>query len=217
MAETTGYKSVSVIRASCLKLRRNSITASARYHSLPNVRVCHLSTPRFQSWIGKLLLAQISESQPDKRTISQIMVPKTSSGLKSAIGETQLGPPYSAFTSLQKRCIVACVAIGAVFSPLAVQIYLPALEVLAKDIRISVPKANLTVTIYLVFQGIAPVFVAGFSDYLGRRPAYLFCFLVFIAGNVGLALCKNYATLLSLRMIQVSSRSTSNSYATRKY
>lgn len=121
---------------------------------------------------------------------------------------------YSAFTTSQKRGIVAGAALGAIFSPLAVQIYLPALEALAKDLDISVSKANLTVTIYLVFQGVTPVFIAGFSDYLGRRPAYLLCFVIFIAANIGLALSGNYGTLLAFRMIQVSCRSRSRCLAT---
>ncbi|KAL5387044.1 hypothetical protein PMIN02_008233 [Paraphaeosphaeria minitans] len=143
----------------------------------------------------------MSGSRTNDATADRTLAKKEAIGLESAPQDSPTAI-YSAFTNLQKRCIVASVAIGAIFSPLAVQIYLPALQVIAKDFRVSVPKANLTVTIYLVFQGLAPVFVAGFSDYLGRRPAYLLCFLVFIAGNIGLALSKNYATLLSLRMIQ---------------
>ncbi|KAL5446961.1 hypothetical protein PMIN07_009754 [Paraphaeosphaeria minitans] len=136
----------------------------------------------------------MSGSRTNDATADRTLAKKEAIGLESAPQDSPTAI-YSAFTNLQKRCIVASVAIGAIFSPLAVQIYLPALQVIAKDFRVSVPKANLTVTIYLVFQGLAPVFVAGFSDYLGRRPAYLLCFLVFIAGNIGLALSKNYATL----------------------
>ena len=44
--------------------------------------------------------------------------------------------------------------------------------------------------------------VAGFSDGAGRRPAYIYCFIVFIAANVGLALQRSYAALLVLRCLQ---------------
>lgn len=53
-----------------------------------------------------------------------------------------------------------------------------------------------------IFQGIAPTFVGAFSDSAGRRPAYLLCFVVYIAANVGLAVQRNYAALLILRMLQ---------------
>lgn len=44
--------------------------------------------------------------------------------------------------------------------------------------------------------------VAGFSDGAGRRPVYIYCFIVYIASNIGLALQRNYAALLVLRCLQ---------------
>lgn len=44
--------------------------------------------------------------------------------------------------------------------------------------------------------------VAGFSDGAGRRPGYIYCFIVYIASNIGLALQRNYAALLVLRCLQ---------------
>lgn len=43
---------------------------------------------------------------------------------------------------------------------------------------------------------------AGFSDGAGRRPAYIFCFVLYIAANIGLALQRNFAALLVLRCLQ---------------
>ena len=43
---------------------------------------------------------------------------------------------------------------------------------------------------------------AGFSDGAGRRPAYIFCFILYIAANIGLGLQRNYAALLVLRCLQ---------------
>ena len=43
---------------------------------------------------------------------------------------------------------------------------------------------------------------AGFSDSAGRRPAYIFCFVIYIAANISLALQRNYAALLVLRCLQ---------------
>lgn len=53
-----------------------------------------------------------------------------------------------------------------------------------------------------VIQGIAPSFVADLADRQGRRPAYIFCYFVFLAANLGLALQNNYVALLVLRMLQ---------------
>ncbi|WP_432644283.1 MFS transporter, partial [Listeria monocytogenes] len=61
---------------------------------------------------------------------------------------------------------------------------------------------NLSVTTYLILQGIAPSLWGPVSDVRGRRVAYFFTFLVFIGACIGLALTKNYATLLVLRCLQ---------------
>jgi multidrug resistance protein len=44
--------------------------------------------------------------------------------------------------------------------------------------------------------------IAGFSDTAGRRPAYIICFTVYLAANLGLALQNSYAALLVLRCLQ---------------
>ena len=44
--------------------------------------------------------------------------------------------------------------------------------------------------------------IAGFSDGAGRRPAYIYCFVVYMGANIGLALQRNYAALMVLRCLQ---------------
>lgn len=44
--------------------------------------------------------------------------------------------------------------------------------------------------------------VAGFSDSAGRRPAYIICFVIYIAANLGLSLQDSYAALMVLRCLQ---------------
>ncbi|KAK7998230.1 hypothetical protein PG989_006270 [Apiospora arundinis] len=117
-------------------------------------------------------------------------------------------PVYSVFTTWQKRAIVLGAAAGAFFSPLTAQIYFPALGLLAKDLNVSLTQINLTVTTYMIFQGITPMFIGSFADATGRRPAYLICFVIYIGANIGCALAPNYAALLVLRMLQSAGSST---------
>ncbi len=97
---------------------------------------------------------------------------------------------------------------SAFFSPLTAQIYLPALTVLAQDFNVSNSQINLTVTTYMIFQGVTPMFIGGLADTAGRRPAFVICFIVYIAANIGLALSPNYAALLVLRCLQSAGSST---------
>ncbi|KAI1454362.1 major facilitator superfamily transporter [Annulohypoxylon moriforme] len=117
-------------------------------------------------------------------------------------------PNYTVFTEWEKRGIVLGAAIGAFFSPLTAQIYLPALNVLAEDFHVTVSQINLTVTTYMIFQGLTPMFVGSLADTAGRRPAYFICFVIYICANIGCALAPSYPALLVLRMLQSAGSST---------
>ncbi|KAI0467740.1 major facilitator superfamily domain-containing protein [Xylaria cf. heliscus] len=119
-----------------------------------------------------------------------------------------LGEKYSAFTTMEKRGIVLASAAGAFFSPLSAQIYFPALDALSRDLKISVTEVNLTVTTYMIVQAIAPMFVGSLADTGGRRPAYILCFIIYIAACIGCALAPNYAALLVLRALQSAGSSS---------
>lgn len=53
-----------------------------------------------------------------------------------------------------------------------------------------------------ICQAIAPTLIGSFADQAGRRPAYIFCFVIYIAGNIALALQHSFPALLILRAIQ---------------
>ncbi|ROW02151.1 hypothetical protein VSDG_02361 [Cytospora chrysosperma] len=111
-------------------------------------------------------------------------------------------PRYSAFTLWEKRLIVLGASLAAFFSPLTAQIYFPALNILQQDFHVTSSQINLTVTTYMILQGISPAFIGGFADSAGRRPAYIICFVIYIGANIGVALCQTYAQLMVLRCVQ---------------
>ncbi|KAI1456266.1 MFS general substrate transporter [Annulohypoxylon moriforme] len=111
-------------------------------------------------------------------------------------------PLYSVFTHREKAVMIITVSFTAMISPLSSAIYLPALPSLAQDLNVSTSLINLTVTTYLIFQGIAPSFIGNYSDTYGRRPAYMICSVIYLAANIGLAVQNSYAALLVLRCLQ---------------
>ncbi|KAI2708814.1 hypothetical protein CBS147339_4243 [Penicillium roqueforti] len=115
---------------------------------------------------------------------------------------------YSVFTVSQRRYIVFMASWAGFFSPVSSQIYFPALNTLAKDLHVSNSLINLTLTSYMIFQGLSPMFIGDFADKAGRRPAYIVCFTIYIAANIGLALQNNYAALFVLRCLQSAGSST---------
>lgn len=111
-------------------------------------------------------------------------------------------PPHSALSKYEKVYIIIMAALAGFFSPISSQIYFPALPTLAQYYGKTMTLINLTVTTYMVIQGIAPAFVGNFADISGRRPAYILSFIIYTAANIGLALQDNYAALMVLRCLQ---------------
>ncbi|KAI0506930.1 major facilitator superfamily domain-containing protein [Xylaria bambusicola] len=109
---------------------------------------------------------------------------------------------HSVYTSREKRLIVIAAAFSGLFASWTAQIYLPALNNAAHDLHTSTKKINLTVTSYMVFQGVTPIFIGGYADAMGRRLVYIICFVLYIATDVALALTNSYGSLLALRSVQ---------------
>ncbi|KAI0483283.1 MFS general substrate transporter [Xylariaceae sp. FL0804] len=110
--------------------------------------------------------------------------------------------PYSIFDKRQKALIVVLVSTAATFSGFAGNSYFPALPAIARDLHVSEELVNLTVTSYLIFQGLTPSLWGPLSDAKGRRIAYCCTFVLLIGACVGLAESRNYATLVALRCLQ---------------
>ncbi|GKZ34040.1 hypothetical protein AbraIFM66950_004175 [Aspergillus brasiliensis] len=109
---------------------------------------------------------------------------------------------YSIFPHRTRLLIVLTASVASLFSPLSATIYMPAIDTIADQLNVSHTLINLTLTTYMILQGIAPTIFGGLADSAGRRPAYILCFIAYIAANIGLALQRNYVALLILRCLQ---------------
>lgn len=66
----------------------------------------------------------------------------------------------------------------------------------------SLSSVSLTITSYLVVQGISPLFWGSLSDTIGRRPIYIASFIVYLAANIALSFSPNFAVVLLFRGLQ---------------
>lgn len=64
--------------------------------------------------------------------------------------------------------------------------------------------ATLTVTVYMIVQGITPTFWGSISDVTGRRPVFVGTFIVYLIANIVLAVSTNYAELMVFRALQAA-------------
>lgn len=123
--------------------------------------------------------------------------------------EKTFNAPYCVYSSRKKTAIVLLATLTAFISTVSAQIYLPAMSPMARELAVTDEDITLTITTYMIFQGISPMFVTSVADTRGRRPAYVFCFVIYIAATVGLALVPNFAGAMVLRSLQsVGSSST---------
>ncbi|KAG8679155.1 hypothetical protein FRC08_017178, partial [Ceratobasidium sp. 394] len=114
--------------------------------------------------------------------------------------------PFSIYTKKEKWYMVAIVALGGLFSSLTVALYFPAIPTMAVAFGKSTELINLTVTMYLIIQGLSPMVWGIVADRLGRRPVYLMCLTLLLLSCVGLALVPTnaYWLLMVLRCVQAA-------------
>lgn len=130
-------------------------------------------------------------------------IPKTEA---SVVAVTQDGNPdtlYTVFTAVERWLITIIMGTAMFFSPMTANVYFPAMPALAEATSSTIQAINLTITSYIVLQGISPLFVGDLADKFGRRPIYLFTFTIYVAASLGLALNKSsYTVLITLRTLQ---------------
>ncbi|KAI7930063.1 hypothetical protein M0657_001868 [Pyricularia oryzae] len=112
------------------------------------------------------------------------------------------GPVYSTFSTLNKKWIIGMVSFSSFISPMTANIYFPSITPIANELGVSIGLMNLTITTYMIMQGLSPTIIGDLGDMTGRRPAFIVAFTIYIVANIGLALQSNYAALLVLRCVQ---------------
>ncbi|KAF2763176.1 MFS general substrate transporter [Pseudovirgaria hyperparasitica] len=171
----------------------------------PNGVIAMINTERSIGEKSKEL--DISSSSPSSTTSLQDQAASSDkeehgADIEAAPSVRSEAPIYSVFTLGQKQFIVFMTALAGLFSPLSANIYFPALNTLTEDYKVSAALINLTLTTYMIFQGLAPTIFGDLADSAGRRPAYVLGFIIYIGANIGLALQNSFAALLVLRCLQ---------------
>lgn len=89
-------------------------------------------------------------------------------------------------------------------APLAIDMYLPSLPSIARDLATSPSAVQMTVSVYLFFYAVPQLFFGPLSDALGRRPIILFGLALYIGGSLLCALAPNVELLLVARALQAT-------------
>ena len=115
---------------------------------------------------------------------------------------------YSSFSIRQRNVIIAIASIAGTISPLSSNLYAPAIPSIADKLNVSTSAINLTVTTYLIVQGISPMLWSAVGDSFGRRPLYLAALSIYVGACLGLSLSQSYTAVLILRALQAAGSSS---------
>lgn len=123
---------------------------------------------------------------------------------------------FDRFTQSQKKRMTAIVSFSALLSrmspyqaiaqansiAMASSIFLPSVPQLADDLKTSETIINVTIAIFIVVIGVAPVIWSPLSGFYGRKPVYLASMPITIAGSIGVALSRNVGDIIGTRVLQ---------------
>ncbi|HVH29195.1 MAG TPA: Bcr/CflA family multidrug efflux MFS transporter [Vicinamibacterales bacterium] len=86
--------------------------------------------------------------------------------------------------------------------PLAIDMYLPSLPTIVRELNASSAAVQVSLAMYFVGMAVGQAFYGPFSDRIGRKPALYLGLGVFFAASVGCALAWNVESLVAFRFLQ---------------
>ncbi|CUS23978.1 LAQU0S13e00562g1_1 [Lachancea quebecensis] len=148
----------------------------------------------------------ISQEAASRVTTREMRESSSDSGdrIRSSGDDSKLphDAPFTLLSHGQKWFMVALLTSAGFWSSLGSPIYYPALKQLEKKFDVSEEMVNITVVVYLIFQGIAPTISGGLADVYGRRPIILMGMLIYVCASIGLACSQSYGVIVFLRCLQ---------------
>ena len=88
------------------------------------------------------------------------------------------------------------------FTPLSIDMYLPALPVIAVDLRGTAGDIQLTLSAFMIAFGAGQIFYGPAGDRFGRRPVILGGLVTYVLASVGCAFAAEAGQLVLLRFLQ---------------
>ncbi len=99
------------------------------------------------------------------------------------------------------RLVVILGALTAM-GPLAIDLYLPALPAIARDLATTPASVQVSLAMYFVGIALGQAFYGPLSDRWGRKRALYFGLVVFVLASVGCALAADVRALIAFRFLQ---------------
>jgi DHA1 family bicyclomycin/chloramphenicol resistance-like MFS transporter len=115
---------------------------------------------------------------------------------------TTLEPPASKTRPTLTPMLLAVLALLSSFTPLSIDMYLPALPVIAVDLHGTVGDIQLTLSAFMIAFGFGQIFYGPAGDRFGRRPVILSGIAIYVVASIGCAFAAAAGHLVLLRFLQ---------------
>jgi DHA1 family bicyclomycin/chloramphenicol resistance-like MFS transporter len=112
-----------------------------------------------------------------------------------------LGPTTTGRPTLTPVLLILLALLSA-FTPLSIDMYLPALPVIVVDLHGTVGEIQLTLSAFMIAFGVGQIFYGPAGDRFGRRPVILGGLTVYILTSIGCAFAAAAGQLVILRFLQ---------------
>ena len=98
--------------------------------------------------------------------------------------------------------LLVLLALLSAFTPLSIDMYLPALPVIAVDLHGTAGDIQLTLSSFMIAFGVGQIFYGPAGDRFGRRPVILIGLAIYVVTSVGCAFAIEAGHLVGLRFLQ---------------
>ena len=99
-----------------------------------------------------------------------------------------------------KVYIVGLIAVLGLVSQMGSALINPAFVLMAKDLNVTVEQASYCTTVFILFGGVAPIFIVPFANVYGRRPCYIVFIIIAAAGQFASAGASSYGGVIAGRV-----------------
>ncbi len=111
-------------------------------------------------------------------------------------------PPATEARPTLTPVLLALLALLSAFTPLSIDLYLPALPMITIDLHGTVGDIQLTLSAFMIAFGAGQIFYGPAGDRFGRRPVILSGLFVYVLASIGCAFAGEAMQLVGLRLLQ---------------
>ncbi|KIY69321.1 MFS general substrate transporter [Cylindrobasidium torrendii FP15055 ss-10] len=112
-----------------------------------------------------------------------------------------------AWSPMRKNITLLLISSGALIAGFAANIQNPAIQDMEASLPATSSQISLSISLFILVQGSAPLLWSAISEVKGRRFVYLVSMLIFFGGSVGVAVCKSIGAVIGLRIVQAAGSS----------